>query len=74
MTVIVVVVSLAPILLETGIGFDVMKPITAPIVGGMITSSINVLILVPVFFIMLKERALKRGTVEPMQGGAESDS
>ncbi|MGH9475702.1 MAG: efflux RND transporter permease subunit [Terriglobales bacterium] len=60
MTVIVVVVSLAPILLETGIGSDVMKPITAPIVGGMVTSSINVLILVPVFFVMLKERALKR--------------
>ena len=61
MTVIAVLASLAPILLETGIGSDVMKPIAAPIVGGMITSSINVLILLPIFFVMLKERALKRG-------------
>jgi hypothetical protein len=35
-----------------------------PIVGGMITSTIHVLILVPVFFVM-KERALKRGTLVP---------
>jgi copper/silver efflux system protein len=61
MTVVAVLASLAPILWETGIGSDVMKPIAAPIVGGMITSTINVLILVPVFFVMLKERALKRG-------------
>jgi Cu(I)/Ag(I) efflux system membrane protein CusA/SilA len=40
-----------------------MKPIAAPIVGGMITSTIHVLILVPVFFVMMKERALKRGTL-----------
>ncbi len=61
MTVIAVIASLAPILWETGIGSDVMKPIAAPIVGGMITSTIHVLILVPIFFVMIKERALKRG-------------
>jgi Cu(I)/Ag(I) efflux system membrane protein CusA/SilA len=38
-----------------------MKPIAAPIVGGMITSTIHVLILVPVFFVMMKERALRKG-------------
>jgi len=46
-------------------GSDVMKPIAAPIVGGMITSAIHVLILVPVFFVMMKERALKHGTLVP---------
>ncbi len=61
MTVAAVLASLAPILWETGIGSDVMKPIAAPIVGGMITSTIHVLILVPVFFVMMKERALRRG-------------
>lgn len=71
MTVVAVLASLAPILWESGIGSDVMKPIAAPIVGGMITSSINVLILVPVFFVMLKERALKRGQLEP-HGGQEA--
>ena len=56
MTVTAVLASLVPILWETGVGSDVMKPIAAPIVGGMITSTIHVLILVPVFFVMIKER------------------
>ena len=60
MTVTAVILSLAPILWETGIGSDVMKPIAAPIVGGMITSTIHVLILVPVFFLLMKRRALRR--------------
>jgi Cu(I)/Ag(I) efflux system membrane protein CusA/SilA len=63
MTVAVVIMSLAPILWESGIGSDVMKPIAAPIVGGMVTSTINVLILVPLFFSMMKERALRKGTL-----------
>ena len=63
MTVCAVLASLVPILWETGIGSDVMKPIAAPIVGGMITSTIHVLILVPVFFALMKERALRRGTL-----------
>lgn len=40
-----------------------LKPIAAPVVGGMITSTIHVLILVPVFFAMMKERSLRRGTL-----------
>ena len=63
MTVAVVMLSLAPILWESGIGSDVMKPIAAPIVGGMITSTIHVLILVPVFFAIMKERELKKAVV-----------
>ena len=63
MTVCVVLASLIPILWETGVGSDVMKPIAAPIVGGMITSTIHVLILVPVFFALMKERALRAGTL-----------
>lgn len=65
MTVTAVLASLAPILWESGVGSDVMKPIAAPIVGGMITSTIHVLILVPVFFVMLKERALMRKAPQP---------
>jgi Cu(I)/Ag(I) efflux system membrane protein CusA/SilA len=65
MTVCAVLASLIPILWETGIGSDVMKPIAAPIVGGMITSTIHVLILVPVFFALMKERALRHGTLQP---------
>jgi Cu(I)/Ag(I) efflux system membrane protein CusA/SilA len=64
MTVTAVLASLIPILWESGIGSDVMKPIAAPIVGGMVTSTIHVLILVPVFFAFMKERALRRGTLQ----------
>jgi len=67
MTVSVVLASLIPILWETGVGADVMKPIAAPLVGGMITSTIHVLILVPVFFALMKERALRRGTLQPRE-------
>jgi Cu(I)/Ag(I) efflux system membrane protein CusA/SilA len=63
MTVCAVLAGLVPILWETGIGSDVMKPIAAPIVGGMITSTIHVLILVPVFFAFMKERDLRRGAL-----------
>jgi len=63
MTVTAVILSLAPILWESGIGSDVMKPIAAPIVGGMITSTIHVLILVPVFFFLMKRRALRKSSL-----------
>ena len=72
MTVTAVILSLAPILWETGIGSDVMKPIAAPIVGGMITSTIHVLILVPVFFLLIKRRALRRGALVPEQRWPET--
>lgn len=69
MTVCAVLASLIPILWETGAGSDVMKPIATPIVGGMITSSIAVLILLPVLFMTLKERQLRRGTLRASQDG-----
>ncbi len=46
---------------------NVLKPIAVPIVGGMITSTVHVLILVPVFFALMKERALRRQTLQPME-------
>jgi len=73
MTVCVVLASLIPILWESGVGSDVMKPIAAPIVGGMITSTIHVLILVPVFFALMKERALRRGTLNLQRNEATKD-
>ena len=73
MTVCVVLASLIPILWESSVGSDVMKPIAAPIVGGMITSTIHVLILVPVFFALMKERALRRGTLNLQGNEAAKD-
>src|SRR5207247_4462428 len=73
MTVTAVLASLVPILWESGIGSDVMKPIAAPLVGGMITSTIHVLILVPVFFALMKERALRRGTLRLQADNSPKD-
>ncbi len=73
MTVCAVLASLIPILWASGIGSDVMKPIAAPMVGGMITSTIHVLILVPVFFVLMKERALRRGTLQPTHAHSVTD-
>ena len=63
MTVSVVMAGLLPILWSTGVGSDIMKPIAAPIVGGMVTSTIHVLIITPVIFFVMKRRALRRGTL-----------
>jgi len=65
MTVSVVMASLVPILWSTGVGSDVMKPIAAPIIGGMITSTIHVLIITPVIFYIMKMRALRKGSLRP---------
>ncbi len=63
MTVSVVMAALVPILWSTGVGSDIMKPIAAPIIGGMVTSTIHVLIITPVIFYILKLRALRKGTL-----------
>jgi Cu(I)/Ag(I) efflux system membrane protein CusA/SilA len=52
---------------SAGVGSDVMKPIAAPIIGGMITSTIHVLIITPVIFALMKKNALKRGTLKPSE-------
>jgi Cu(I)/Ag(I) efflux system membrane protein CusA/SilA len=65
MTVTVVMASLIPIMWSHGVGSDVMKPIAAPIIGGMVTSTIHVLIITPVIFYIMKLRALRRGTLRP---------
>jgi copper/silver efflux system protein len=73
MTVCAVLASLVPILWETGTGSDVMKPIATPIVGGMITSTIAVLILVPVLFMILKNRQLRQGKLRRSQEQGEEE-
>ena len=65
MTVSVVMAALVPILWSTGVGSDIMKPIAAPIIGGMVTSTIHVLIVTPAIFYLVKLRALRRGKLKP---------
>lgn len=65
MTVSVGLFGLIPILWATGVGSDIMRPITIPLIGGTISSTIYVLLITPVIFEMIKERELKRnGKIE----------
>jgi len=60
MTVLVDVIGLLPVLFATGAGSDVMKPITIPFVFGLLTSTIFVLIVLPVIYAYVRERELAR--------------
>ncbi len=60
MTVIVNILGLLPVLLATGPGSDVMKPITYPFVFGLITSTLFVLIVLPVMYAMVREYELRK--------------
>jgi Cu(I)/Ag(I) efflux system membrane protein CusA/SilA len=60
MTVATIVAGLLPILWSTRTGAEVMKPIAAPVVGGMVSSLIHILIVTPVIFCWLRERELPR--------------
>ena len=65
MTVSVSLFGLVPILWATGTGADIMLPITVPLIGGTITSTIYVLLITPVVFEMTKLRELKtKGKIE----------
>lgn len=65
MTVSVALFGLIPILWSTGTGADVMIPITVPLIGGTITSTIYVLLVTPVVFEMTKLRELRtKGKIE----------
>jgi Cu(I)/Ag(I) efflux system membrane protein CusA/SilA len=61
MTVSTVVLGLLPILWSTATGSEVMKPIAAPVLGGMVSSLFHVLIVTPVIWTWLKQRDLARG-------------
>jgi Cu(I)/Ag(I) efflux system membrane protein CusA/SilA len=60
MTVSTVVAGLLPIMWSTSAGSEVMKPLAAPVLGGMVSSLLHVLIVTPVIFSWLRERELKR--------------
>ena len=64
MTVTTTLFALVPILWSTGAGAQVWKRIAAPMIGGLITSTILTLIVIPVIYTMVKEfsfyRELKR--------------
>jgi Cu(I)/Ag(I) efflux system membrane protein CusA/SilA len=58
MTVTAIMAGLLPILWSEGTGADVMKRIAAPMVGGMITSTVLTLLVIPAIYSLWKERSL----------------
>jgi Cu(I)/Ag(I) efflux system membrane protein CusA/SilA len=60
MTVATVVAGLLPIMWSTRTGAEVMKPLAAPVLGGMVSSLLHVLIVTPVIFTTIRERALRK--------------
>jgi len=58
MTVATIVASLLPIMWSFRTGAEVMKPIAAPVIGGMISSLLHVLIVTPVIFYWIRRRAI----------------
>jgi len=58
MTVSTVIAGLLPIMWSTRVGAEVMKPLATPVLGGMVSSLLHVLIVTPVLFYWLQERRL----------------
>jgi Cu(I)/Ag(I) efflux system membrane protein CusA/SilA len=56
MTVATIVASLLPIMWSTRTGAEVMKPLAAPVIGGMLSSLLHILVVTPVIFAWLRER------------------
>lgn len=59
MTVATIVASLLPIMWSARTGAEVMKPLATPVIGGMLSSLLHILIVTPVIFSWLRERELR---------------
>jgi Cu(I)/Ag(I) efflux system membrane protein CusA/SilA len=62
MTVAAIMGGLLPIMWTTGTGADVMKRIAAPMIGGMVSSTILTLIVIPVLYFIWKRRIISSGS------------
>lgn len=60
MTVTTIIAGLLPIMWSTGAGSEVMRPLAAPVFGGMLSSLVHVLIVTPVIFYWIRLWELKR--------------
>jgi len=69
MTVTTIIVGLLPILVGDGTGSSVMKRIAAPMVGGMVSSTVLTLIVIPAIYSLWKEWELRRGRGVAAAGG-----
>ncbi|NNE65014.1 MAG: efflux RND transporter permease subunit [Pyrinomonadaceae bacterium] len=64
MTVTTVIAGLLPIMWSSSTGAEVMRPLATPVLGGMVSSLLHVLIVTPVVFYIIHERRLKSSEQE----------
>jgi Cu(I)/Ag(I) efflux system membrane protein CusA/SilA len=60
MTVATIVASLLPIFWSHRTGAEVMKPLATPVIGGMVSSLLHILIVTPILFVLIREREFKK--------------
>jgi len=58
MTVVTTMAALAPIMWSAGTGSEVMRRIAAPMVGGMVSSTILTLVVIPAIYAMVLQRRM----------------
>ena len=63
MTVVAIMAGLLPILWSSGTGSEVMRRIAAPMVGGMVSSAILTLLVIPVIYALIKQRTLSSASL-----------
>jgi Cu(I)/Ag(I) efflux system membrane protein CusA/SilA len=71
MTVTTVVAGLLPIMWSASAGSEVMKPLATPVLGGMVSSLLHVLIVTPVIFSWLREREIKHRVAKSVESDVE---
>jgi len=73
MTVTAIMAGLLPILWGTGAGASVMKRIAAPMVGGMISSTVLTLLVIPAIYALWREWELGRAKQPVRKAGTDED-
>jgi Cu(I)/Ag(I) efflux system membrane protein CusA/SilA len=66
MTVVAIMAGLLPIMWSTGTGSEVMRRIAAPMVGGMVSSTVLTLVVIPVIYALVKRRELLGPRAQPL--------
>ena len=72
MTVVAITAGLLPIMWSSEAGADVMKRIAAPMIGGMVTSTILTLLVIPAIYLIWRERTVANS--HPPSNGSEVEA
>jgi Cu(I)/Ag(I) efflux system membrane protein CusA/SilA len=63
MTVLTTIIGLLPVMIGTGTGSEIMQRIAAPMVGGLVSSTLLTLIVIPAMYVVYYRIRLARGTI-----------